>query len=50
MLIASSGSTIGVIVVVVVVGVLVLMVLARAVRVIQQGTVGAVKRLHPRLN
>jgi regulator of protease activity HflC (stomatin/prohibitin superfamily) len=45
MLFASSGSAIGVIVVVVVVGVLVLMVLSRSVRVIQQGTVGAVKRL-----
>ena len=45
MLIASSGSTVGVVVVLVVVVFLVLLLLSRSVRVIQQGTVGAVKRL-----
>jgi regulator of protease activity HflC (stomatin/prohibitin superfamily) len=45
MFIATSGGTVGVIVVLVVVVVLVLLILSRSVRVIQQGTVGAVKRL-----
>ena len=45
MLIASSGGTVWVSVLLIVVVVLVVLVLSRSVRVIQQGTVGAVKRL-----